>query len=96
MKVKSLSPVGLFVTPWTVAYQSPQSMDFFRQEYWSGLSFPSPGGLPDPGIESASPKSPPCQARSLPLAPPGKPLKVTEKTDLICSYTYTHTQTVDM
>ena len=50
----SLSCVQLFVTPWTVAYQAPLSMGFSRQEYWSGLSFPSPGGLPDPGIEPTS------------------------------------------
>ena len=43
MKVKSLSRVRLFVTPWTVAYQAPPSMGFSRQEYWSGLPFPSPG-----------------------------------------------------
>ena len=44
-----------FVTPCTVACQAPLSMGFPRQEYWSGLSFPSPGDLPDPGIESTSP-----------------------------------------
>ena len=49
--VKSLSRVRLFATPWTVAYQASQSMGFSRNEYWSGLSFPSPGDLPDPGIE---------------------------------------------
>ena len=54
-KVKSLSRVHLFVTPWTVACQTPQSMGFSKQEYWSGLSFPSPGDLPDPGIEPGSP-----------------------------------------
>ena len=53
--VKLLSHVRLFATPWTVAYQDPQSMGFSRQEYWSGLSFPSPGDLPDPGIEPGSP-----------------------------------------
>ena len=53
--VKSLSRVWLFVTPWTVAYQAPQSMELFRQEYWSGLPFPSPGDLPNPGIEPRSP-----------------------------------------
>ena len=53
--VKSLSLVQLFATPWTVAYQAPQSMGFSRQEYWSGLLFPSPGDLPDPGIELRSP-----------------------------------------
>ena len=50
-----LSHVQLFVTPWTVAHQAPLSMGFSRQEYWSGLPFPSPGDLPDPGIEPASP-----------------------------------------
>ena len=43
------------MTPWTVAYQAPQSMEFSRQEYWPGLPFPSPGDLPDPGIEPGSP-----------------------------------------
>ena len=42
------------VTPWTVVYQAPLSMGFSREEYWSGLSFPSPGDLPDPGIELQS------------------------------------------
>ena len=51
----SPSCVQLFATPWTVAYQVPPSMGFSRQECWSGLPFPSPGDLPDPGIEPASP-----------------------------------------
>ena len=55
VKVKSLSRVRLFATLWTVAYQDPQSMGFSRQEYWSRLPFPSPGDLPDPGIEPVSP-----------------------------------------
>ena len=55
VKVKSLSRVPLFATPWTVAYQSPLSMGFFRQEYWSGLPFPSPGDLSSPGIEPGFP-----------------------------------------
>ena len=54
VKVKSLSRVQLFATPWTVTHQAPLSMGFFRQQYWSGLSFPSPGDLPDPGIEPRS------------------------------------------
>ena len=54
-KVKSLSHVRLFVTPRTVAHQAPPSMGFPRQEYWSGLSFPSPEHLPDSGIEPKSP-----------------------------------------
>ena len=55
VKVKSLSRVRLFVTLWTVAYQAPPSMGFSRQEYWSGLPFPSPGDLPNPGIKPRSP-----------------------------------------
>ena len=58
------------VTTWTVAHQVPLSMGFSRQEYWSGLPFPSPGDLPDPGIE---PTSPALQADSLPPESPGKP-----------------------
>ena len=53
--VKLLSRVQLFATPWTVYYQAPPSTGFSRQKYWSGLSFPSPGDLPDPGIEPRSP-----------------------------------------
>ena len=67
-KVKSLSRVWLFMTPWTVAYQAPQSTEFSRQEYWSGLPFPSPGDLPNPGIE---PGSPALQADTLLSEPPG-------------------------
>ena len=47
--------VRLFATPWTVACQAPPSMGFSRQEYWSGLPFPSPRDLPNPGIEPGSP-----------------------------------------
>ena len=54
MKVKSLSCVRLFATPWTVAYQAPPSMIFSRQEYWGGMPFPSPVDLPNPGIEPMS------------------------------------------
>ena len=54
-QLKLLSRVQLFATPWTVAYQAPLSMEFSRQEYWSGLPFPSPGDLPDRGIEPRSP-----------------------------------------
>ena len=57
-------------TPWTIACQAPQSMGFSRQEYWSGLPFPSPGDLPNPGIE---PRSLALQADSLPAEPAGKP-----------------------
>ena len=58
------------VTPWTVAHQAPPSLEFPRQEDWSGLPFLSPGDLPDPGIE---PGSPTLQADTLPSEPPGKP-----------------------
>ena len=58
----SLSRVRFFVTLWTVACQAPLSMEFFSQEYWSGVPFPSPGDLPDPGI---TPGSPALQADSL-------------------------------
>ena len=67
-KVKSLSRVQVFVTPWTIAHQALLSMGFSRQEYWSGLPFPSPGDLPNPGIE---PGSPALQADPLPSKPPG-------------------------
>ena len=70
VKVKLLSPVRLFSTPWTVACQAPLSMEFSRQEYWSGLPVPSPGDLPDPAIEP----SPTFQADALPSELPGKPL----------------------
>ena len=62
--------VQLFVTPWTVACQSPQSMKFSRQEYWSGLPSPSPGDLPNSGIE---PGSPALKADSLLSEPTRKP-----------------------
>ena len=71
VKVKLLSCVRLFVTLWTVAHQAPSFMGFSRQEHWSGLPFPSPGDLPDPGIE---PRSPALQADILTSEPPGKPL----------------------
>ena len=64
------SRVQLFATPWTVAHQAPLSMGFPRQEYWSGLPFPSPEDLPDPGIKLTSPA---LQADPLPSEPPEKP-----------------------
>ena len=60
-------------TPWTVAYQAPQSMEFSRRVYWSGLLFPSPGNLSDPVIE---PRSPTLQADALLSEPPGKPMQI--------------------
>ena len=70
VKVNSLSRVQLFATLWTVAHQAPPSMGFSKQEYWSGLPFPSPGDLPNPGIE---PRAPPLQAEALTSEPRGKP-----------------------
>ena len=55
VKVKVISRVRLFAIPWTVAYQALPSMEFSRQEYWSGLPFPSPRALPHPGMEPGSP-----------------------------------------
>ena len=66
MKVKSLSHVRLFETPWIEAYQAPPSMEISRQECWSELPFSSPGDLPNPGIE---PQSPALQADALPSEP---------------------------
>ena len=74
--MKPLSCVQLFVTPWTVAHQAPPSMEFSRQEYWSGLPLPSPGDLPNPGIK---PRSPTLQADALPFEPPGNPHKKTKQ-----------------
>ena len=70
-----LSRVWLFATLWTVAHQTPLSKGFSRQEYWSGLPFPSPGDFPDPGIKPVSPVSPALWADSLPTEPSG-PLDV--------------------
>ena len=78
-EVKPLSRVRLFVTLWTVAYQAPPSMGFFRQEYWKGLTFPSAGDLPDPGIK---PGSPTLQADALPSEPPGKSKSIHQKTKI--------------
>ena len=69
----SLSRVQLFATLWTVAYQASPSMGFSSQEYWSGLPLPSPGDLPNPGIE---PRSPTLEADALTSEPPGKPYQV--------------------
>ena len=66
-EAKLLSRVRHFATPWTVAYHAPPSMEFSRQEYRSGLPFPSPGDLPDPGIK---PGSSTLQADTLPSEPP--------------------------
>ena len=67
----SCSCVRFFVTPWTAVCQAPLSMEFLRQEYWSGLPFPSPGDLPNPGIEAASPA---LEGRFFTTELPGKPV----------------------
>ena len=82
----SLSHVQLFATQWTVTCQAPLSMGFSRQEYWSGLPFPSPEDFPNPGIE---PGSPALQADSLPFEPQGSPKNVQK----FQKYTRTHTHT---
>ena len=63
----------IFAIKWTVAHQAALSVGFSRQEYWSGLPFPSPGDLPNPGIE---PRSPALEADALTSEPPGKPKEV--------------------
>ena len=73
LRVCSLSCVQLLATPWTVAHKAPLSMGFSRQEYWSRLPFPSPGDLPDPGIEPMSLVSPALAGRFLTTEPHGKP-----------------------
>ena len=77
--MKSLSHVRLFATLWIVAYQAPQSTEFSRQDYWSGLPFPSPGDLPDPGME---PGSHALQTDVLLSEPPGKPILITSKVEI--------------
>ena len=90
-RVKSLSRVRLFATPWTVAYQAPPSMGFSRQEYWSGLPFPSPGDLPDPGIE---PGSPALEADTLTSEPPGNRTLYNYKCTLGCKESFSEFHTV--
>ena len=71
-----LSPLGLLLTPWAVAHQAPLSVEFSRQEYWSGPPFSSPGDLPNPGIK---PGYPALQADSLLSEPLGKPKRSVNK-----------------
>ena len=84
MKLKLLSCVWLFATPWTVAFQAPPSMGFSRQEYWNGLPFPSPGDLPNPGIE---PGSSTLQADSL-LSEPQEQLCNVERSFILIKIIY--------
>ena len=78
--MRLLSRVRLFATLWTVACQAHLSMGFSRQEYWSGLPFPSPGDLPDPGIE---PWSPALEADALTSEPPGQPQGACKNTQVL-------------
>ena len=73
LSTQSQSHVQLFVTPWTVAHQASLSMEFSRQERWSGLRFPPPGDLLDPGVESISPASPALSGGFFTIESPGKP-----------------------
>ena len=90
--VKSLSRVQLFATPWTVAHRTPLSIGFSRQEFWSGLPFPFPGDLPDPGIE---PRCPALQADALTSEPPGKPHIYIQKCCLVTKMFSTLCDTMD-
>ena len=80
VKVELLSRVQLLATPWSVARQAPLSMGSSGQEHWSGLPFPSPGDLPNPGIE---PWSPALQADSLPSELPGKSTYTTTRKTIV-------------
>ena len=79
------SYVQLLVIPWTAACQAPLSVEISRQEYWSGLPFPPPGDLPDPGVKPASPASLALVARFFTTEPPGKPLITMAATITECS-----------
>ena len=79
------SHVWLFVTLWSVACQAPLSLGFSRQEYWSGLPFPSPGDLPNPGIKPISPASPALQVDSWPTEPCEKPIGLNSWLQIPCT-----------
>ena len=82
MCAQSLSRVQLCETPWTAAHQSPLSVGFSRQEYWSGLPLLPPGDLPDPRIEPVSSVSPVLAGKSFTTEPPGKPHYIGDRVDL--------------
>ena len=97
-----LSRVRFFATLWTTALPASLSVEFSRQEYWSGLPFPTPRDLSDPGIESVFPVSSALAGGSLPLAPPGKPIHIhtyihihayTHGVHTHTHWTHTHTHT---
>ena len=77
MVAQLLSCLQLFTAPWTVAHQAPLPVELNKQEYWSRLPFPTPGGLPNPGIEPTSPVAPALQTDSLPLSHQGSPIQNT-------------------
>ena len=100
VNVKSLSRVGLLEIPWTAAYQTPLSMGFSRQEYWSGVPLPSPGDLSNPWVEPESPASLALACRFFTTVPPGKPIYICICTYgyiyiYIYMYTHTHTYKID-
>ena len=76
--------VLLFVIPWTVACQAPQSMGFSRREHWSGLPFPPPGDLPDAGLKPVSPVAPALQAGFLPTEPQEQACNWHVNNDVLC------------
>ena len=76
MCAQLLSGVQVFATPWAAAHQAPRSMEFFRQEYWSGFPFPPPGDLPNSGTESTSPA---LAGGFFTTEPPGKSITVEYK-----------------
>ena len=76
MHAQMLSRVRLFATQWTVTHQSPLSMEFYWEEYWSGLPFPPLGDFSNPGLKPASAVSPELAGRFFTTEPPGKPLSV--------------------
>ena len=88
MFVFTLSHVQLFMTPWIIAHQAPLSMGLPRQEYWSGLPFPTPGNLPDPGIEPALLVSPLLAGGFFTTVSPGKSQlgRVTLKFLFLCPF----------
>ena len=91
----TLSCVQLFKTPWTIAYWAPLSMESSRQEYWGGLPYPTPGYLPDPGIEPASLVSPSLAGGFFATGPPGKQVKYFHKVvkfSLCCVWEWRHCQ----
>ena len=75
MCVRVLSHSVPFVTPWTIVHQASLSLEFFRQEYWSGLPFPIPGDLIDPGLKPVFLASPVLAGASFTTVPPGKPME---------------------